>query len=239
MHENTGRSVVIIPTYQERENILSLVQDILSLCPETDVMVVDDDSPDGTGSAVSETFRSHPRVTVWIRRGDRGRGSAGIFGFRKAVDAGYSFIGEMDGDHSHRPQDIPRMIARLETADAVIGSRRLPGGGEEVRTLARRVTTLLAGSYLRILLGVRLTDPTSGLRFFRRETLLRILPDLTAKDPFIITEVVFHLRRNRFTVAEVPIFFRNRRHGRSKLRLPTLVKYLFRVILLAGRYAHG
>jgi len=230
-----GRVVVIIPTYNERENIVSLIEEILSLPAGINVLVVDDDSPDGTGRLAAEHFKENCAVDVCIRHEQRGRGRAGIFGYRRALGRGFDIIGEMDGDGSHGPRFIPAALAALAKADVAVGSRYLPGGGEQ-RPGNRRFVTLWARRYLAVMLGIRLTDPTSGFRFFRRGPLAAIVPRLVATDPFIVTEVNYHLCRCGFSVVEIPIFFADRKAGVSKLKFTTLLQYLFRVLFLRIRH---
>lgn len=223
---------VIIPTYNEKDNVVPLIREILDLNLPLRILVVDDNSPDKTAEVVKEVFSRQPAVQVYVRSGRRGRGWAGVFGYREALKKDSVIIGEMDADFSHHPKFIPDLIAALRNADVVIGSRYLPNGLEEKRSFIRRMISRFAHFYLYFLLGIRLTDPTSGFRFFRREALKSIVDKLKAKDPFIITEVVYHLQKQGFRIAEVPIVFYPRRAGKSKLRVSTLIKYLFKVCQL-------
>ena len=223
---------VIIPTYNERENIIPLIKELLKLPLNIRIFIVDDNSPDGTGDVVKKHFSENSSVNVFIREGRRGRGLAGIFGYKKAIEAGSDVIGEMDGDFSHHPEFIPEMIRALEKADVVIGSRFLKEGGEERKNFIRKCITKFAHFYLRIILGIKLTDPTSGFRFFKRKSLEKIVRFLKAEDPFIVTEVIFYLNKEKVNIIEVPIVFSEREKGESKLKYSTLLKYLFKVIKL-------
>jgi len=223
---------VIIPTYNEKSNIIPLVKKILSLPLNIKVIVVDDNSPDKTGEIVKECFKNNTLVDVYIRREKRGRGLAGIFGYKRAIEGGFEIIGEMDGDMSHNPKFIPAMIMNLKNSDAVIGSRYLKKGGEERKSFIRKLISRFASFYLRMILNINLTDPTSGFRFFKKEYLAKIINYLKAEDPFIVTEVIFYLNKAKAKISEVPIVFYERKTGKSKLKFTTLLKYLFRVIYL-------
>ena len=213
---NAARAIVVIPTYNERENIGPLLRAVLAAEERLDALVVDDDSPDGTARVAQELARTTPRVQILVRYRDRGRGSAGREGFLECLRLGYGLICEMDADFSHNPADIPRLLAAAQDADVVIGSRLVAGGSEEGRTWARTLVTLLASAYLRLALGVpRVRDCTSGFRCFRREALEQAnVASLRSRGPSIVTELLFRCRRLR--IREVPIDFRDRRAGRSK-----------------------
>jgi len=210
------RPAVILPTYNEAENIRPLTEAILRARPDCTVVIVDDDSPDGTGRIADELAQSDPRVQVIHRYRNRGRGHAGAEAFRYCLARGFDPIVEMDADFSHDPADLPRLIAASEEWDVVIGSRGVPGGGALGRGLLRRLITAAAALYLRALLGVRgVRDPTSGYRCFRRHVLEAIRPDtLVSPGPAIISEVLYRCRRYR--IKEIPIRFRERERGRSK-----------------------
>ncbi len=223
---------VIIPTYNERDNIIPLVEKILSLPLRISVIIVDDNSPDGTGFLTERHFKNNPRVKVLIREKDRGRGSAGIFGYRAALDAGFEIIGEMDGDFSHSPDFIPLLVQELEYADVVSGSRFLQGSRILREGFIRKMITMCARIYLWLCLGIRLTDPTSGFRFFRSYALSSISGNLKSPDAFIVTEVFYLISKKGFRIREYPIIFYERKTGKSKLRIVTLILYLYRVLLL-------
>lgn len=224
--------VVMIPTYNEAGNIAGLIRELLALRADMQVLVVDDLSPDGTHAIVRDIAQTEPRVHLLLRRENRGRGWAGIDGFKQALAMGAAYIVEMDADFSHPPQFIPALLEQARTADIVIGSRYIAGGKDEHRSPLRRVISALARRYLSLMLGVSLADPTSGFRLFRRSALEKIVPFLTARDPFIVTEVIYHARKQRLSLAEVPIEFMERRAGTSKLDSSVLFKYLFRVVKL-------
>jgi dolichol-phosphate mannosyltransferase len=231
------KTIVIIPTYNEVENIASVAAAVLASPGDIEAVVVDDNSPDGTAEAVRRLSLQDPRVHLLLRTGRRGRGLAGREGFLWALDHGADCIVEMDGDGSHNPADIPRFIAAAASGAAVVvGSRFLPGGGVMGRGGWRDSISLLARSYLRLVLGIRISDPTSGYRLFTRTALEAIDPaTLTAVDPFTVAEVLYRCHRSRLPIVEIPIVFRDREKGESKLRASILLKYFFRVLLLRLR----
>lgn len=210
------KALVILPTYNERDNIALVVNHILALSIGLDVLVVDDDSPDGTGDIADELARTHTEVHVMHRTQDRGRGLAGVAGFKYALENGYDLAIEMDADLSHDPAHIPAMLTAAQDHDLVIGSRHVEGGTEQGRGLARRAITQFAGRYMRLMLGVsHVRDCTSGFRCFRRQALEDIeLGTLESRGPSIITEVLARCRGMR--IKEVPIQFADRVHGESK-----------------------
>jgi dolichol-phosphate mannosyltransferase len=234
----TGKisTVVVIPTYNEKENIVPLLQGLLNLSVELKIIVVDDNSPDGTGRIAKEAFSDNPSVSVYIRDGKRGRGLAGIFGFRQALKTDAEIIGEMDGDLSHHPRFIPSMLEKLEDCDVVIGSRYISGGQDVNREFLRRTISRCARMYIRMFLGINVADPTSGFRFFRREILEQVIDELSAEDPFIVTETLFYLKKKKARIVEVPIEFYERKAGVSKLGGKTLLKYLIKVLKLRLNY---
>jgi dolichol-phosphate mannosyltransferase len=227
-----NRIAVVIPTYNERENIISLIEEILSLPLNIAVLVIDDDSPDGTGDVVSRAFHNNPTVHVFIRKEKRGRGLAGYFGYLRALEMHFDIIGEMDADWSHHPMFIPDLVHALENADVAVGSRYLKGAEEQRKSVMRRAISRFARLYLRFLLHIPLSDPTSGFRFFRRSALAKIADAIKSEDQFIVTEVYFLLTRTGAHFAEVPITFYERKKGQSKLGTEVLFRYLYKVLCL-------
>lgn len=228
-----SKVIVMIPTYNEAENIDNLLDEILSTAPFCEVLVVDDDSPDGTWKVVSG--KKDKRIHLLHRKTERGRGKAGIEGFRHALNMGARYVIEMDGDFSHNPFFIPDILKEAEYADVVIGSRYV-SGGKDCRGFIRRFLSKLAGLYIRFLLGFKVKDPTSGYRCFSKEILERIdLDTLKANDPFIVTEVLYRCHKNNAKMKEVPIVFKDREKGKSKLGINILIGNLKKVLLLRIR----
>ncbi len=230
------RIIAMIPTYNEAENIWSLMDAIVALGPQYEVLVVDDNSPDGTWKIVEERARTDARIHLLHRLRRKGRGLAGIAGFREALRLGADYVIEMDADWSHDPQWIPSMMEAARQADVVIGSRLAPGGGEGGRTLSRRVITLLAGIYIRTMLGVSVRDATSGFRVFSRRC-LDALPweAMRATGPEVVQEVLLAAVSRGFKVAEVPIFFVDRRAGRSTFNSKIMMRSLGAMLRLRFR----
>jgi dolichol-phosphate mannosyltransferase len=233
-----ARTVAVIPTYNEAAVIIPLVREVIEQARDIEALVVDDGSPDGTAGLVREEGMACPRVHLLLRTSRRGRGSAGADGFRRAIEMGAERIIEMDGDGSHDPAFIPALLRACGPAALVIGSRYAPGGGDEERARARRATSALARKYLRLVLGVRVEDPTSGFRCYTREALLAITAEpLRSNGPFILAETLHRCARRGLRIVEVPIIFHERIRGRSKLGAGTLAGYLFSAlrIRLTGR----
>ncbi len=232
------RTVVVVPTYNERENIGDLVTALLDLgVPGLEVLVVDDASPDGTGEVVRAIAAARPGVHLLARAGERGRGVAGREGFLRALALGADRVVEMDADFSHEPRAVPALLARLdEGADVAIGSRFVTGGAQRSRGALRRLVTRVSIAYVRALLGIGVRDPNSGFRAFRREALARIDPaSLTATGPAIVHEVLLRAARAGCRIAEVPVHFVDRERGRSKLGVRELARGSWFVLALRAR----
>ena len=211
--------LVIIPTYNERENLPVVVEQVLALDPRFGILVVDDNSPDGTGSVADDLADQHPgRVRVLHRPGKAGIGRAYVAGFSAALDSNASLIATMDADLSHAPSDLPRLVAATEAADLVLGSRYVPGGRTEGWPLHRRIMSRGGGRYARFALGAPIADLTGGFKVYRRSALLMLDLDRNKSDGYVFQiETTYHLLKQGLRVVEVPITFADRRAGRSKL----------------------
>ena len=240
MSEKTEPVVrVIVPTYNERENIVQLVPQILELPIPVGVIVVDDNSPDATGELADQLTTDYPgRVSVIHRPGKLGLGTAYIAGFRHALDEKADFIITMDADFSHPPERIPAMVAKAQQGyDLVIGSRYVPGGQAVECTLARRMLSWGANAFARTLLGLKAHDTTAGFRCYRREALQSIDLDQIFSDGYsFLIEMLYKIQRHGWRVGEVPIVFHNRRQGVSKISRHEVYKALYTVMrLFVGR----
>lgn len=231
----------MIPTYNERENIGKLIPEILHLSiPDLHILVVDDNSPDGTAEEVVSLSSIHPEVELLLRKTDRGRGLAGIAGFQYALDHGADHIVEMDADFSHHPKYIPAMLHALHDTDMVIGSRFVSGGRDVNRGIVRQIITFLAGVYVRILLGLKLHDVSSGYRCYKRKVLEAIeLDTMISTGPSIVSEVFYRAHLKGFTIKEVPIEFEDRIHGETKLNYKILIKTLLMVLKFKRLHKKG
>ncbi len=217
--------VVVVPTYNEAENIVPLLQALLALPLPLRVLVVDDQSPDGTADRAAA---GGGRVTVLRRDPPRGRGLAGRDGVLAALALGADLIVEMDADGSHDPQQLPALVAAAaDGADIVSGSRYCPGGRVVGYDWLRKLNSAVANAVSRLLLGLTARDATSGYRVFRRRVLEAIdLPTLLSPGPSIVEEILFRAQRRGFYAREVPITFVNREKGESKLRPSTVIVWL-------------
>lgn len=212
------RSLVIIPTYNERENLPVLVQEILRVDPSLDVLVVDDNSPDGTGVLAESLAQQTSRVHVLHRLGKQGLGTAYLAGFRYALAGSFVRVIQMDADFSHRPQDLRRLLDASTGADVVIGSRNVPGGEVENWSLLRRVVSKGGSLYTRLLLGLPVRDCTGGFKCFRREVLEALDLDRVRSNGYgFQVEMNYLCHRQGFRIVEVPITFPDRTAGRSKM----------------------
>lgn len=224
-------TLVMIPTYNERENIGGLIQDILQLDPRIGVVVVDDDSPDGTADLVESIRKREPRVHLIVRKRDRGRGSAGIEGLLYAVDQGADLVVEMDGDYSHHPRYIPALVEAMRDCDVAIGSRAVSGGREVGRDFIRRGITQFANSFIRIVMGVSIRDCTSGFRCFKREVLQTIgLENMISAGPSIVEEILYACKLKGFKMKEVPIVFEDRVKGESTKTLGQFADTMIKIV---------
>jgi dolichol-phosphate mannosyltransferase len=212
------RTLVIIPTYNERENLAPLVEAVLAVDRSLHLLIVDDHSPDGTGDLADALARDTGRVRVLHRPGKQGLGTAYIAGFRYALAHGYDRVVEMDADFSHRPADLPRLLHASDCADLVVGSRNVPGGRTEHWSPLRRLISKGGSLYARMLLGLPIKDCTSGFKCFRREVLAGInLEDVRSNGFGFQVELNWLAQRAGFRIVEVPIVFPDRTAGRSKM----------------------
>jgi dolichol-phosphate mannosyltransferase len=213
-----ARAVMVIPTYNEVENLVDVVERVRRCTPDVDVLVVDDASPDGTGALADRLAAEDPQVRVLHRPGKQGLGAAYGEGFRVALDAGYELIGEMDADGSHQPEQLPRLLASIADADLVIGSRWVPGGSVVNWPWHRRALSRAGNLYTRVLLGMSVRDATAGFRIFRRETLERVHLDEVQSLGYVFqVELVYRTLQAGLRVREVPIEFVERVRGESKM----------------------
>ena len=227
---------VIIPTYNERENLKELTEALLALplTPPLWIIVVDDNSPDGTGELADRLAAEHPEVQVIHRRAKMGLGTAYTAGFRRALALGAERVLTMDADFSHSPSYIPLLLEASRTHGLVIGSRYVPGGGVRHWGLGRRLLSWGANAVARLLLGLRAHDCTAGYRCYRREVLLALDLDAIFADGYsYLIELLYRCQRKGFQIAEVPIIFTDRRRGASKISRQEIFKAGGTVLRLA------
>jgi dolichol-phosphate mannosyltransferase len=231
------RTIVVLPTYNERDNVVALLRAVRSSVPDADVLVVDDNSPDGTGTLVEEAAADHGQIKLLRRAGKQGLGSAYRQGFSVALDEGYDVVVSMDVDFSHDPRVLPELLALIDAgADAVIGSRYVPGGATVDWPLHRRLLSRWGNRYTSFVLGLQVRDCTSGYRAYRAESLRAIDPVSTSAEGYaFLTELVRRLVRRGARVMETPIVFTDRRFGESKMSGRIVVESM----LLVTRWAIG
>ncbi|HJN57320.1 MAG TPA: polyprenol monophosphomannose synthase [Candidatus Woesearchaeota archaeon] len=225
------KTFVMIPTYNEKENIKALIDKILSLkIKNLHIVVADDNSPDGTWKIVKEISKNKKNIHLLLRKKDRGRGFAGRDGFIYCLKNKADIVIEMDADMSHDPKYIPLMLKEVKNADLILGSRRVKGSKEIGRGVIRQLITYLANLYIRLLLGLKVKDCNSGYRCFKRKVLEKInLSKIEAKGPSIVQEVLFKAHLNGFKIKEIPITFVDREKGHSKLGIKQLASGYFMV----------
>jgi glycosyltransferase involved in cell wall biosynthesis len=228
---------VIVPTYNEKENIESLVAQLMALPLRLHIIVVDDDSPDGTGAIVDRLAQEHKgRVGVIHRSGKLGLGTAYVAGFKRALRGGADLICTMDADYSHNPRYIPEMVQRISQGyDLIIGSRYVPGGGTSGCAMSRKVLSWAANAFARATLGLHARDATAGFRCYRREVLEQVGIDAIKADGYsFLIEMLYRVQRLGWQVGESPILFANRRQGVSKISQDEILKAVWTVLRLAG-----
>jgi dolichol-phosphate mannosyltransferase len=237
-----GPAWLVLPTYNEAENVEPFVEAVRGkLPPGAQVLVVDDSSPDGTGEIADRLAARHEDVQVLHRRSKEGIGPAYIAGFRHALEHGAGLVLEMDSDFSHDPAYLPRLLEGAERADVVLGSRYVEGGGVSDWGRARQAISRGGSAYARRILGVEVRDLTGGFKCFRREVLEAIdLDGITTQGYAFQVEMTYRAIRRGFEVVEVPIVFRERRVGKSKMDLSIVAEAVWRLPLLRfGRAGHG
>jgi dolichol-phosphate mannosyltransferase len=225
-----GRILVIIPTYNEAENIEPIVARVRSSVPEAHLLVADDNSPDGTGDLVDKLVANDDHVHVLHRKGKEGLGAAYIAGFHWGLDNGYGVLVEHDADGSHQPEQLHRLLEALRDADLVLGSRYVKGGEVQNWPKSREILSRGGNIYTRLALGVPLKDATGGYRAFRRETLVGIGLEQVASAGYCFqVDLAWRALKSGFRVVEVPITFVERERGQSKMSQSIVIEAMLRV----------
>ena len=228
--EDLGRIVVIIPTFNERESLAAIVGRVRSSVPEVEILIIDDNSPDGTGAIADELAAAEPKVQVMHRLGKEGLGAAYLAGFSWALQNSIDVVVELDADGSHQPEQLPRLLAALRGADLVLGSRWIAGGGTENWSKGREILSRGGNFYTRTMLGVPLHDATGGYRAFRADTLRKLdLHDVASQGYCFQVDLAWRAVQRGLVVTEVPITFVERAAGTSKMSQRIVVEALWRV----------
>ncbi len=233
------KTLLIIPTYNEVENLPPLLNEILKYAPETDILIVDDNSPDGTGELADKISEENTSVHVLHRAGKLGLGTAYIAGFKYAIAHDYDAAFEMDADFSHDPRYLPDFLRAIEDADLVIGSRYIRGGGTPSWSLIRRFISGGGNIFARFMLGIPVHDCTAGYRCYRRRVLETIDLDTIQSQGYAFQiEMVYRTRQQGFKIVETPIIFKDRRVGKSKMSRKIVIEgftYVIRTRLGIGQ----
>lgn len=227
------KTLIIIPTYNEKENIQNIVNAVFAQNLGVDVLVVDDSSPDGTGTIVQEMQKTNAKLHLLTRPGKQGLGRAYIAGFNWGIENGFDVLTEMDADFSHRPEDLGPLLAKLQNNDFAVGSRYVEGGRTVNWGLLRKIISRGGGIYSRLILGFPLNDWTGGFNAWKKEVLLGIdLNTVTSNGYSFQIELKYKAMKNGFKGAESPIVFEDRRVGHSKMSLKIVVEAFYRVWLM-------
>jgi dolichol-phosphate mannosyltransferase len=221
-----ANALIVIPTYNEKDNIEKLIGEIFRYAPGIEALIVDDDSPDGTGDIADKIASLDKRVSVIHRMRDKGRGAAGVEGFKAAVKReDISYVMEMDADFSHDPRYIPDFLKEIIHNDIVIGSRFVKEGGDTERDLLRRLLSKAVNFLIRSYLGLGVRDCSSGYRCFKKEIIAQLnLDSLISKGPAILEETLYIAHLKKYKIKEIPIFFKNRYKNKTKLNLIKLLR---------------
>ena len=234
------RVLVVVPTYNERDNVVPLVRELVAQGQTIDVWIADDGSPDGTADAVRSVMAEHPgRVDLVLRDQKAGRGAAVIAAFKRGLadPRHYELFFEMDADFSHHPRELPKFLAKLESCDMVVGSRYVPGGGTSEWGFWRPLLSGLANRYVSLVAGVPIRDTTSGYRAYRRAVLEETEFDRIKIRGYVVHgEMAYQAWIHGFRLGEVPIHFKNRAREASKLSAEEIYTALVNFALLRFRY---
>ncbi|MCX8029168.1 MAG: polyprenol monophosphomannose synthase [Brevinematales bacterium] len=230
---NQDKLLVVIPTYNESENISEIIQEILISFDKCDILVVDDNSPDGTAEIVKSKFANNSRVNIIVRHGKRGLGRAYVDGFKWGIEKGYGYLLGMDADFSHDPKEIPNFYKKLQEYDVVVGSRYLNGIRVLNWDLKRLILSQLGTIYARIITGLKLTDMTGGFNGYRAEVLKSIGLDKIDSNGYAFQiELKFRSYVKGFKIIEIPIIFKEREKGYSKMNKRIILEAMFECIKL-------
>jgi dolichol-phosphate mannosyltransferase len=226
----TSRVIIVMPTYNERQNLEIMASRIRESVPDADLLVVDDNSPDGTGDLADKLVETDKHVQVMHRTEKAGLGRAYVAGFSWALERGYDIIVEMDADGSHRPEDLPRLLQALDSADAVIGSRYVPGGTVVNWPKSREFLSRGANIYNRVMLGISVRDATGGYRVYRASTLNKLdLNNIESAGYCFQIDMTLRVLQAGLKITEVPITFVERERGSSKMSNAVIREAFFRV----------
>jgi len=225
--------VVMIPTYNERENVSLIIPQILAVNPRIRIVIVDDSSPDGTAEVVKRMIERYPERVYLFSRKEKGRTSAGLAGFRYALDIGADYIIEMDADFSHNPQYLPQFLKEIDSYDIIIGSRYIKGGRSRNCSQIMGFFSRWANRLNRFMLGLEMRDSSGGFKCYRRKVIEKILQhDFISTGYSVGAEILYYAKRYNFTFKEIPIIFQNRTRGSSKITWKIVLGYPLTILRL-------
>lgn len=226
---------VVIPTYNERDNIVKLIGEINRLTLPIDILVVDDDSPDGTGKEVEAIIKNTPNISIIHRNSKAGLGPAYIEGFRKILKTGqYRYILHMDADFSHDPKYIPKFLDMAKQCDVVLGSRYVEGGGvSDVWGSLRKFLSRFGNAYARLIMGLKFKDCTGGFRCYSKEALGSVKFNKKFLNGYgFLVQMLYEVNKNNLKICEIPIFFAERTKGKSKMDAAIMAEAFFSLLLM-------
>ncbi len=227
------QTLIVIPTYNEIENLQKLTAEIFLTLPETDILIIDDNSPDGTGNLAERLAKKNHRIKVIHRERKLGLGSAYIQGFKYALNSGYDFIFEMDADFSHQPAYLPDFLAETFGYQLILGSRYVKGGGITDWGMWRRFLSYSANLYAKIILGLPYHDLTGGFKCYSRELLKNLGLDSIISEGYVFQiETTLRTHRKGYAIKEIPIVFKGRRKGKSKISRGICLEAIWKIPLL-------
>jgi dolichol-phosphate mannosyltransferase len=222
---NSDRTLIIVPTYNEKDNVPPLVRQVLEVVPQADFLLVDDNSPDGTADLAEGLFAGDRRFSVLRRSGPRGLGRSYVDGYRQAIAAGYARVVQMDADFSHDPRYIPDLLEAAGAADVVVGSRYCEGGGVRDWPVHRLLLSKFANLYVAAITGLPVRDATAGFRCYSRRALERLHVESIRSNGYAFqVEMTYRAKQASLRIVEVPITFTDRTHGQSKISRSVLIE---------------
>jgi dolichol-phosphate mannosyltransferase len=231
------QTIIVIPTYNERDNLLNLTKQIFSILPHTDILIVDDNSPDGTGKLAEKLSRKNHQIKVIHRASKLGLGSAYIQGFKYALKNNYDFIFEMDADLSHPPNYLPEFLANTPRYNLILGSRYIREGKVAEWGIWRRFLSYAANLYAQLILGLPYRDLTSGFKCYAKEVLQNLNLDTIISEGYVFQiETTYRAHCKGHTIKEIPIIFKGRKKGKSKISRKICLEAIWKVPLL--RFSH-
>ncbi|HDZ77397.1 MAG TPA: polyprenol monophosphomannose synthase [Candidatus Omnitrophica bacterium] len=229
--------LIIIPTYNEKENISSLIRSIFEVLPKADILIIDDSSPDGTGDIVRRIGKQNPQIKLITRSNKLGLGTAYIVGFKYARECNYDLIVQMDADFSHHPKYLPKFIEEVLKYPLVLGSRYIEGGATVGWGFSRKLLSYCGNLYARCILGISTRDLTGGYKCYQKNLVEEILLMSASSEGYVFQiEATFIAHKKGFAVKEIPIVFTDRRKGKSKISKKIVFEAIYKIPMMLSRF---